>query len=69
VKFKNSEHSALFYDKHLQFSRREIWRYYVTCAHCVFRVSHQVYQRDCQSTPQNTVGRWCVGPQCHPPAH
>jgi hypothetical protein len=24
VKFKNSEHSALFYDKHLQFSRREI---------------------------------------------
>jgi hypothetical protein len=24
VKFKNNEHSALFYGKHLQFNRREI---------------------------------------------
>jgi len=36
VKFKNNEHSALFYDKHLQFNHREIRKYYVTSAHFLF---------------------------------
>jgi hypothetical protein len=69
VKFKNNEHSTLFYDKHFQFNHRKILKYYVTCSYCLFWVSHQVYQRDCQSTPQSTAGQWCVGPQCNPPVH